>query len=691
MGRPTAKDVETDLMAEVKKHYELASTAEHHNRLLALDDIRFTDQEGGQWDEETLRRRGRERPAYTFDRLTMAIDQVKGDQRQNTPRTKIRPNDSKSSKDVAKVLEGHIRSLQAKPQALAAVNNAFDFALKGGYGVWRLLPKYVDDKSFRQTVSREWVENPFSVLFDAAARDPHKRDAGHAFVSEWMGSEDFEAEYGEKELKSSFNGGIYFDRDWWTHDQIRVAEYYKRIRKKSMLALLSNGQSVPYKDIKLIEDELANPVDGSEPITVEQTREIDGTSIRWWKISGAGILEGPIDYEWKYIPLVPVWGRCSNVEGERKYRGIVRKARDPQKAYNYSRTAEIEAVGLVPRAPHYVTVEQIKGFEWMWDQANTRNFPYLHYNRIQGMPNDGKPTREPMPEVPQALMQLAAQAADDIKAATGKFGASLGEPAANELPGAIRQRMGEGDVATFEFTDNLAMSLLYEGEILVDMLPKVITDEQILETLSIDGKVDFATVNQRMPNGQIKNDLANGSYMVSVDTGPAYTTQRQEAADNLMQLAGVSEMVQQAAPDLIASLLDFEGADRLEKRLRYTMIQKGMIPPSEMTEEDQKNMPPPPPPNKTEEALAKKLEAEAMRAVSQGKLAEVTADNAANGRSAEQEKHDMEMRMEMTKLVGQMLDNMLKQGEIGIDHSTGKVGLMKHMLAQEKNRFAAQT
>lgn len=678
MPRPSNAEKEQSLLAEVKTNYGRAVSADSTNRELALEDIRFVDEEGAQWDSKV--RKAREaagRSCYSFDRTSIAIDQVKGDQRQNTPQIKVLPIDNKSDRKKAGIFEGLIRAIERNSSAKTAYNTGFDFALKGGFGAWRVYPKYVED-SFDQELCIGRIENPFTVHFDPSAKDFLKRDAEWALISELIDQDAYTAQYGEpgSDLDLSQH-----DHDWINDKQIRVAEYYKRMRRKKTLALLDDGRVVDYDTIKAIEDELVDPPPGSgiKPIKVLRKREADSTYVRWWKISGAGILEGPIDYEWKYIPIVPVYGRVTNIEGKRRYRGLVRKAKDPQKAYNGARTAEIEAVAMVPRSPYFVTPDQIKGYERQWAEANVKNPLFLYYKPDQKLPNGGKPTREPMPDIPNALIALSSQAADDIKASTGKFGPSLGEPQANELPGAIRQRNTEGDVSSYEFVDNLAESIKYTGEILVDMIPKVYDGERIVRILGIDGREGFEQINQRGPDGKLINDLSQGRYDVTVDVGPAYTTQRQQAAEFLLRFASQSEPVQAVASDLIAKSLDFQGADELERRLRMPLIQQGVIPPDQLTD-DEKRMQPqgPPPPDPTQVALTQKLQADTARAQAQAQKAQIDTANA----SIDAQMKPQQLQKLIQDTISVQLDNLIKSGEIGIDQRTGKMALMKYMREQ---------
>jgi hypothetical protein len=678
MPRPTNAETSAKLLAEVKDNYSRSISADGTNRELALEDIRFVDEEGAQWDSEVRKARG-SRPCYSFDRTSIAIDQVKGDQRQNSPQIKILPIDSKSDRKKAEIFEGLIRAIERNSSAKTAYNTGFDFALKGGFGAWRVYPKYVDD-SFDQELCIGRIENPFTVHFDPSAKDYLKRDAEWALVTERISKDLHDAQY--KDIQGSDLDLAQHDHDWINDKEVRVAEYYKRMRRKKTLALLDDGRVIDYDTIKVIEQELRDPPPGSgiKPIRVLKKREADTTYVRWWKLSGAGIIDGPIDYEWKYIPIVPIYGRVTNIEGKRKYRGLVRKAKDPQKAYNGARTAEIEAVAMVPRSPYMVTPAQVKGYENSWREANAKNPLFLYYNAVKDLPGGGKPSREAMPDIPNALIALSQQAADDIKASTGKFGPSLGEPQANELPGAIRQRNTEGDVSSYEFIDNLAESIKYTGEILVDMIPKVYDGERVVRILGIDGKEAFENINQRGQDGKLINDLSQGRYDVAVDVGPAYTTQRQQAADYLLKFASTSEAVKNMASDLIAKSLDFKGADELERRLRIPLIQQGVIPPDQMTDEEKAMQPQePPPPDPMQEALASKLNAEAARAQAQAQQTQVNTATA----SIDAKMKPQELQKLIAETIFQQLQNMQLAGEISVDPRTGRLQLMKYMQGNE--------
>jgi len=296
-----------------------------------------------------------------------------------------------------------------------------------------------------------------------------------------------------------------------------------------------------------------------DEITYEVTRRL---------ISGEDDLVDPITIPSKYVPIVPVFGKELNIEGRSIYRGIIRHAKDAQQSYNFHRTASAETVALAPRAPYLATAEQVEGYEAIWQTANTKNHSFLPYNNVPGSPI---PQRVQSAAIPTGAVNEAAMAAEDLKATTGIYDASLGARG-NETSGkAILARQREGDTATYTFHDNLAIAIEHVGVILLDMIPRVYDSERQVKVRDGDKEMQLP-VNQSVPGGMI-NDLRQGSYEVVAVAGPSYATQRLEAVDALMQLVQVSPELRSAAMDKVMENMDFKGAQEIADRL------KAMLPP----------------------------------------------------------------------------------------------------------------
>ena len=198
------------------------------------------------------------------------------------------------------------------------------------------------------------------------------------------------------------------------------------------------------------------------------------------------------------------------------------------------------------------------------------------------------PQRQPFAGIPAGMLQEALSASDDIKSITGIHDASLGARS-NETSGrAIMARQREGDISTFHFIDNLSRSIRHTGRIIIDLIPKVYTNERIQRILGEDGTPETVKINgeQQEMEGQDDakealriHDVRIGRYDVTVSSGPSFTSRREEARIEMMEMI---RSYPDAAPiigDLLAKNLDWPGADEIAERL------KKMLPPQLRDEE----------------------------------------------------------------------------------------------------------
>jgi len=276
--------------------------------------------------------------------------------------------------------------------------------------------------------------------------------------------------------------------------------------------------------------------------------------------------------------------------GDRTVRhGIVRYAKDPQRLYNYWRTAAAESVALSPRAPWLVTPRQIEGQKKQWESANRGNPPYLLYSPDPSAP---PPQRIEPAYPPVALFQEAGIAADDMKAVTGIYDAGLGAQG-NETSGrAILMRQREGDTGTYVYVDNLSRAIRHAGRILVDLIPRIYDTERTLRILGEDGGEGFTVINRVVPgpDGPVTlNDLGAGKYDVEVSAGPGFSTRRLEAAESMMAFVQAVPQAGAVIADLIARNMDWPGAEAIAERLRR------LLPPGLDAETPEPSAPPPPP------------------------------------------------------------------------------------------------
>ena len=599
---------EKDMLATVRTRFKRCLDHDEDQRKAAQEDIKFAFEAGNQWDEATKKARGL-RPCYEYNKVRQHIRQVTNDQRQNRPAIKIRAVEE-GDKDTAETLQGLIRNIESVSNAERAYDTAFEIAVAGGFGGWRVVAQYADDDAFEQELRIKEVRNPFSLYLDPGAQEWDRRDALYGFITEVLSEGEFKIRYPDAKV-SSFDGDDDWGSQWFFDEKVRVCEYWYKKPYTKTIALLSNGETVDKAEVAAVLDELA----AERGVTIVREREVQCMKVYQCIVSGAEILSKPVEWKGKYIPIVPLWGDLVNINGRDLFSGMVRFSKDAAKGYNFTRTMAVESVANAPKAPWLITPKMLEGgHQKYWDEANVENFPYLPYNPDPQAPN-GRPTREPPPEVPASLIALAQLDNDDLKATMGQFDASLGAKG-NETSGkAIMARQREGDNANFNYIDNLGRAIKYTGEILVDLIPHYYDTPRTIRVLGEDGSEKYAklyneVVDQQTQQAVKVNDLSRGRYDVTVTVGPTFATQRMEAAETL---TGIIQSAPDTAPilaDLIVKNMDGPGTQEASKRLRRLAIKNGMAAPTDEDKEDEQKNPMPPNPAAEMEMRQKKLEAD---------------------------------------------------------------------------------
>jgi hypothetical protein len=556
-----------DILEEAKEAFRLADEREADNRREALEDLRFA-RLGEQWPAEIRRKRADEgRPCLTINRLPAFIRQVVNDARQNAPSIKVHPADDGADQATAEVLNGLIRQIEAASKADVAYDTAIDFAVTMGFGYFRINTRYTDDDSFDLDLTIDAVANPFSIWGDPHSTAADSSDWNSAFVCELIGKSAFEGRFKGADAVD-WQGGAYAElaSPWIEGEMVRVAEYWKREAAERTILLLSNQEVLGADVFKARKAEI-----DALGLSVVGERRVRSHKVRQYLLSGAEVLEER-DWAGRFIPIVPVWGEEVNVEGRRHLRSLVRDAKDPQRMFNYWRTTSTELVALAPKAPFIGPKGAFATDVAKWSSANTDSHAFIEY--------DGAvpPERQGFAGVPAGALQEAMNAADDLKSVMGLFDASLGAQG-NETSGrAILARAREGDTSTFHFIDNLARAIEHGGRILIDLIPTVYSGQRVIRVLGPEG--------QRLGPVQLGNppagaegieriyDLGVGKYDVTVETGPSFTTRREEAANQMIELIRANPAIAPMIGDLLAKNLDWPGADEIAQRLQ------ALLPPA---------------------------------------------------------------------------------------------------------------
>jgi hypothetical protein len=549
-----------DVLRLARKRFQAAVDGENESRKLRLADKLFAA--GEHWPDNIKKQRDDDkRPCLVIDRLKPQIKQVTNQQRQMRPAVQVIPGKG-GSKDTAEVFQGLIRHVETSSDSDDAYDQSGKDQVETGLGWYRFKTEYCDDDSGDQRIIIDRIRNPFSIYPDPAAVRRDRSDGKFLFSTSDFLEDELKARYPQATLTSGdeFMGLGDEAPNWLIGDRIRVAEYWT-VETTKTDKILANGQK----------------------------RKVETRKVKCYIITGLEVLDS---YEWagKYIPFVPVLGEEIDINGKVDLRGMVRGAKDPQRMFNYWKSATTEAMALAPKAPFLVAEGQIDKYIKMWQQANIKNLPYLIYTPKTLGDQLAPPPQRQVAEPPiQAMLAETQGSENDIRAATGFFDTNQRET--REMSGiAIRTRMQQGEHGNSDYIDNLARAVRFGGRILIDLIPKIYDVARVVRILGLDNKPKTVIVhsgqdNAPAPQGVDPNtgqpalpegvagiyDLSVGEYDVEVNAGRDQGTARQEFVDVMQELFKANPELFQIVGDLFFENMDVPNAQQVAERLKKTL------------------------------------------------------------------------------------------------------------------------
>lgn len=605
------------LLLDIRKKFSIAQEfwSPKYNRFVS--DLEFLEGTGGHWDEEEKAKRERRGQAcLTMKVVNKYAKKLVGEIRLNKVKINVTPGSADADYITAQTLKGKVKDIEYQSDAEGIYDYAVTQMVEGGFGAWRILSKYRDDDPFEQDPIMTSIENPTCVFFDPNAKNPDFSDANYCFITTTMSEDEFKREFPGKEFPT---GGLDDTcGQWIVDDQVVVSEYYYKDYFKETFVKLSDGQIMKEKEyeeylteLQIIAsqptyDEMGNPIFQQIEIpTVIKKRECEKYKIKWIRLSGTDILDEK-DVPGQFIPVVLCCGEMRNIKGEKYFRGLIHDGIDAARMADFWYTAAAEQVALSPKARYMLTPDEVSGYEAQF--ASNDNLPYFLFNLN---PHLGRPTLEQPQTPPTAILSQLAQAEENVKGAIGMYDADLGDQGRELSGAAINARQTPSQISNFVYYDNLTKSIAYSGKIIVSMIGEIIDTERDLEIRNEDDSQNFLPVNTTIGNAIEKykkdpikysimdmhqvqqkankegldadfNNLAKGKYNVFVNVGPAFETQRIEAAQRFIEMMGLANSAQ--GPLSLITLyhasknMNFEGSDEFAESIRK-MIPFGLLKP----------------------------------------------------------------------------------------------------------------
>ena len=600
MARISKEQRLANLHSEALAQFDDVQTALRDERLQCLQDRRFYSISGAQW-EGPLWDIYENKPKFEVNKIALSVMRIISEYRNNRITVDYVSKDGAKDDKLAETCDGLYRADEHDSVADEAYDNAFEEAVGGGFGAWRLRTVYEDDEDEENERQRIQIEPIFdadsSVFFDLNAKRQDKADARFCYVIYSMTRESYKEEWNDD--PTDWPKIIHqYEFDWATPDVVYIAEYYKveDVTETIRVFRAIDGTEERYRAKDFEEDpELENTLAAIGSVEVRQ-RKIKSRKVHKYIMSGGKVLEDCGYIAGKCIPIIPVYGKRWFVDNVERCMGHVRLAKDAQRLKNMqlSKLGEISALSSVEKP--ILTPEQVAGHQVMWSEDNLKDYPYLLINPITG-PDGSQTVSGPVaytraPNVPPAMAALLQVTEQDMQDILGN--PQAGEKLVSNIGGkAVEMIQQKLDMQTFIYMSNFAKAMKRCGEVWLSIAKDIYIEEgRKMKVITENGETDSVTLMQPMVDqetGEVKmaNDLGAAKFDVDVDVGPSSSSRRAatvRALTGMMQITQDPETLQVLGAMAMMNM-EGEGVSEVQNYFRQRLIRMGVVKPTEQEAE----------------------------------------------------------------------------------------------------------
>lgn len=578
-----------------KQQFDKAQSAVANERKQCLEDRRFYSIAGAQW-EGKLGEQFENKPKFEVNKIHLAVIRIINEYRNNRIGVNFISKDGSLSDDLSETCAKLYRADEQDSSAEEAYDNAFEEAVGGGFGAWRLRATYEDEDDEENEQQRIRIEPIFDadscVFFDPDSKRQDKADARYCFVLTAMTCDAYQEEYGEH--PASWNKDITASQfDWSTTDSVYVAEYYRveKVKEKVFTYRLIDGSEERYSKEKLDSDpSILEELEATGAQEI-RSRTIERKRIRKILMSGGRVLE---DYGYiagRHIPIVPVYGKRWYIDNMERCMGHVRLCKDAQRLKNMqlSKLGELSAMSSVEKP--ILAPEQVAGVQHMWAQDNIENFPYLLAHPLKdAMGNvvaQGPVAYTKPPNIPPAMGALLQVTEQDLSDILGNQ--DSGDEMQSNMSGvAVELIQNRLDMQSFIYISNFAKGVRRSGEIWLSMASELyVEDGRKMKVVGNQDEIDSIELFKPIYNeasGEVEraNDLTKAKFDVAIDIGPTSSSKRSatvRSLTNMLPLMG-DPMDQQVLGSMIMMNMEGEGVNEVREYYRKKLLRLGVVEPT---------------------------------------------------------------------------------------------------------------
>jgi len=522
--------------------------------------------------------------------MTSAIvDQVCTDIDQASFDIRITPAGGDATKDTAMTYDGMVRNIENMSNAPTVYRQAAKGFVTCGIDGWMVDQAFVDSDSFDQDLVIRKIPNFIDrVWFDPTAEEQDKSDSRYWFVLHPVSVDEYEARWPEGSQMSvpmDREGEAYYDKA----ETILIGQMYYCEEEERELVLMSNGQVHEVNDdFKKVKDDLERL-----GVTEVRRRKRFKKKVCYRYFDANDWLGDAKETVFDRPNVIPVYANFQIFENKTLYHGVVRKLIDPQRVYNYSASREIEEGALAPRAKYWMTTTQAAGHEGTLATMNTNSDPVQFYNPDPDSPMP--PQQQGGAQINAGLVNVKESMKNLLNSVSGMFAANMGDNPNVQSGIAIQSLQDKGENGNIKYFKAMEVAIAATGRLIVKAIPKVYDSERAVRVLYEDDQYDMVDINQHVidestGNPVVVNDLSVGQYDVVCSAGPSFQSRQQETMQAMLDIAKVDPSLLVMGGDLFLKNIPTPIANQLAERKRAQMVQQGLIPPDQLTDDEKEQL-----------------------------------------------------------------------------------------------------
>lgn len=582
-----------DFHSAVRAEFDKVQDASKPIRDMCLSDREFYSVPGAQWDND-WGTQFENKPKIEINKVHLSVMKVITQYRNNRISVNFYDRTGDTESELSDVCDDLFRADEEDSTADEAYDNAFEEAVGGGIGAWRLVNEYEDESDLDEETQRIRFEPIFdadkTVFFNLDAKRQDKSDATKCwvltplsydeYVEQW---DDDPASWPKDEQETLF--------DWYDEasNVVWLAEYYEIVNEDIDYTFFKAPMSTELERVKSDDSDTIKDL-LVKGYTKERTRTIKSRRVRKYIMSGSKILKDCGYIAGSEIPVVIVFGKRWYVNNQEYAQGQTRLGRDPQIVYNVQISQLTTISSMSPIEKPILFPEQIAGHQQMWSRDNIDNYNYMLVNPI--VDEGGNPINSTQinytkpPTIPPALSELMRITNDDVKEVLGNSRDGqdmMGTNIAFDTANLIQMTLDE---QTQIYMSNMAKAMRRCGQIWLSMARDTYVEiGRKMRGVNLQGGVRQIILNRAFVKEgatTIQNDLSKAKMLVGVEVGPSSATRRMATVRSLLEMAKITTDPEslQVIQSMILSNIEGDNVGDIRNFFRMKLVRMGVVKPT---------------------------------------------------------------------------------------------------------------